>query len=176
MKSKTMWQPLLLLVLFQSDGVQQTNYLAQRYCQEAIRQISMLRPSAERDALIRLTEMVLTRDKWTSTAGLHFRQLPVGNNSPCPLLHVSTQAGVEQKRRERRWGVWFGRIPAAGFSANSGWIWQQADLSESKSRIKTACRGLSELSVVSWLSQPLPKTYIRVSCLIMILCINTLGF
>uniref|UniRef100_UPI0037E82613 all trans-polyprenyl-diphosphate synthase PDSS1 n=1 Tax=Semicossyphus pulcher TaxID=241346 RepID=UPI0037E82613 len=52
------WQYVL-----QSDGVQQTNYLAQRYCQEAIRQISMLRPSAERDALIRLTEMVLTRDK-----------------------------------------------------------------------------------------------------------------
>lgn len=49
--------------LFQSDGVQQTTFLAQRYCQEAIRQISMLRPSAERDALIRLTEMVLTRDK-----------------------------------------------------------------------------------------------------------------
>lgn len=43
--------------------MQQTTYLAQRYCQEAIRQISMLRPSAERDALIRLTEMVLTRDK-----------------------------------------------------------------------------------------------------------------
>ncbi|XP_073344228.1 all trans-polyprenyl-diphosphate synthase PDSS1 isoform X1 [Pagrus major] len=52
------WQYVL-----QSDGVQQTTYLAQRYCQEAIRQISMLRPSAERDALIRLTEMVLTRDK-----------------------------------------------------------------------------------------------------------------
>ncbi|XP_038587379.1 decaprenyl-diphosphate synthase subunit 1 isoform X3 [Micropterus salmoides] len=52
------WQYVL-----QSDGVQQTNYLARRYCQEAIRQISMLRPSAERDALIRLTEMVLTRDK-----------------------------------------------------------------------------------------------------------------
>ncbi|XP_035509307.1 decaprenyl-diphosphate synthase subunit 1 [Morone saxatilis] len=52
------WQYVL-----QSDGVQQTNYLAQRYCQEAIRQISRLRPSAERDALIRLTEMVLTRDK-----------------------------------------------------------------------------------------------------------------
>lgn len=47
----------------QSDGVEQTHYLAQRYCQEAIRQISALRPSAERDALIRLTEMVLTRDK-----------------------------------------------------------------------------------------------------------------
>ncbi|XP_074549051.1 all trans-polyprenyl-diphosphate synthase PDSS1 [Halichoeres trimaculatus] len=52
------WQYVL-----QSDGVQQTNFLAQRYCQEAIRQISLLRPSAERDALIRLTEMVLTRDK-----------------------------------------------------------------------------------------------------------------
>ncbi|XP_041817661.1 decaprenyl-diphosphate synthase subunit 1 [Chelmon rostratus] len=52
------WQYVL-----QSDGVQQTTYLAQRYGQEAIRQISMLRPSAERDALIRLTEMVLTRDK-----------------------------------------------------------------------------------------------------------------
>lgn len=49
--------------LLQSDGVEQTNYLAQRYCQEAIRHISLLRPSAERDALIRLTEMVLTRDK-----------------------------------------------------------------------------------------------------------------
>ncbi|XP_042254902.1 decaprenyl-diphosphate synthase subunit 1 [Thunnus albacares] len=52
------WQYVL-----QSDGVQQTKYLAQRYCQEAIKQISLLRPSAERDALIRLTEMVLTRDK-----------------------------------------------------------------------------------------------------------------
>ncbi|CAG05473.1 unnamed protein product [Tetraodon nigroviridis] len=52
------WQYVL-----QSDGVEQTNYLARRYCQEAIRQISLLRPSAERDALIRLTEMVLTRDK-----------------------------------------------------------------------------------------------------------------
>ncbi|KAM8823566.1 all trans-polyprenyl-diphosphate synthase PDSS1 [Spinachia spinachia] len=52
------WQYVL-----QSDGVQQTEYLAQRYCQEAIRQVSMLRPSEERDALIRLTEMVLTRDK-----------------------------------------------------------------------------------------------------------------
>nr|XP_040023850.1 decaprenyl-diphosphate synthase subunit 1 isoform X1 [Gasterosteus aculeatus aculeatus] len=52
------WQYVL-----QSDGVQQTQFLAQRYCQEAIRQVSMLRPSEERDALIRLTEMVLTRDK-----------------------------------------------------------------------------------------------------------------
>lgn len=43
--------------------MEQTNFLAQRYCQEAIRNISLLRPSAERDALIRLTEMLLTRDK-----------------------------------------------------------------------------------------------------------------
>uniref|UniRef100_A0AAQ5ZBI9 All trans-polyprenyl-diphosphate synthase PDSS1 n=1 Tax=Amphiprion ocellaris TaxID=80972 RepID=A0AAQ5ZBI9_AMPOC len=49
--------------VIQSDGVEQTSFLAKRYCQEAIRQISMLRPSPERDALIRLTEMVLTRDK-----------------------------------------------------------------------------------------------------------------
>ncbi|XP_029955223.1 all trans-polyprenyl-diphosphate synthase PDSS1 [Salarias fasciatus] len=52
------WQYVL-----QSDGVQQTSFLAQRYCQEAIRQVSRLRPSPERDALIALTEMVLTRDK-----------------------------------------------------------------------------------------------------------------
>ncbi|KPP75338.1 decaprenyl-diphosphate synthase subunit 1-like [Scleropages formosus] len=49
--------------VLQSDGVEQTNYLAQRYCQEAIRQISKLHPSAEREALIRLTELVLTRNK-----------------------------------------------------------------------------------------------------------------
>ncbi|XP_008306361.1 all trans-polyprenyl-diphosphate synthase PDSS1 [Cynoglossus semilaevis] len=52
------WQYVL-----QSDGVQQTSYLAQHYCREAIRHISMLQPSPERDALIRLTDMVLNRDK-----------------------------------------------------------------------------------------------------------------
>ncbi|XP_051737408.1 decaprenyl-diphosphate synthase subunit 1 isoform X2 [Ctenopharyngodon idella] len=52
------WQYVL-----KSNGVEQTNYLAQHYCQEAIRQISRLRPSTERDALIRLTELVLRRDK-----------------------------------------------------------------------------------------------------------------
>ncbi|CAB1341205.1 unnamed protein product, partial [Coregonus sp. 'balchen'] len=46
----------------ESNGVDQTNYLAQHYCQEAVRQISLLRPSPERDALIRLTQTVLTRD------------------------------------------------------------------------------------------------------------------
>uniref|UniRef100_A0A673L035 All trans-polyprenyl-diphosphate synthase PDSS1 n=1 Tax=Sinocyclocheilus rhinocerous TaxID=307959 RepID=A0A673L035_9TELE len=52
------WQYVL-----KSDGVEQTNYLAQHYCQEAIRQISRLQPSTERDALIQLTELVLRRDK-----------------------------------------------------------------------------------------------------------------
>ncbi|XP_069815207.1 all trans-polyprenyl-diphosphate synthase PDSS1 isoform X2 [Dendropsophus ebraccatus] len=47
----------------QSNGVHQTTYLAQRYCSEAIREISKLQPSPERDALIQLTETVLTRDK-----------------------------------------------------------------------------------------------------------------
>uniref|UniRef100_A0A9L0SAZ8 All trans-polyprenyl-diphosphate synthase PDSS1 n=2 Tax=Equus TaxID=9789 RepID=A0A9L0SAZ8_HORSE len=49
--------------VLQSDGVQQTTYLAQRYCHEAVREISKLRPSPERDALIQLSEIVLTRDK-----------------------------------------------------------------------------------------------------------------
>ncbi|RVE58588.1 hypothetical protein OJAV_G00195860 [Oryzias javanicus] len=52
------WQYVL-----KSDGVEQTTFLARRYCQEAIRQVSLLRPSPERDALIRLTELVLSRDK-----------------------------------------------------------------------------------------------------------------
>nr|XP_056713086.1 all trans-polyprenyl-diphosphate synthase PDSS1 [Euleptes europaea] len=49
--------------VFQSDGLQQTTYLAQRYCHKAIQEISKLRPSPERDALIQLAEMVLLRDK-----------------------------------------------------------------------------------------------------------------
>ncbi|XP_073085155.1 all trans-polyprenyl-diphosphate synthase PDSS1 isoform X3 [Manis javanica] len=49
--------------VLQSDGVQQTAYLAQRHCHEAVREISKLRPSPERDALIQLSEIVLTRDK-----------------------------------------------------------------------------------------------------------------
>uniref|UniRef100_A0A8C6W3Z3 All trans-polyprenyl-diphosphate synthase PDSS1 n=1 Tax=Nannospalax galili TaxID=1026970 RepID=A0A8C6W3Z3_NANGA len=49
--------------VLESDGVQQTTYLAQRYCHEAVREISKLRPSTERDALIQLSETVLTRDK-----------------------------------------------------------------------------------------------------------------
>ncbi|XP_067557840.1 all trans-polyprenyl-diphosphate synthase PDSS1 isoform X5 [Pseudorca crassidens] len=53
----------VLFACQQSDGVQQTTYLAQRYCREAVREISKLRPSPERDALIQLSEIVLTRDK-----------------------------------------------------------------------------------------------------------------
>ncbi|DAA23563.1 TPA: prenyl diphosphate synthase, subunit 1 [Bos taurus] len=52
-----------LQYVLQSDGVQQTTYLAQRYCHKAVSEISKLRPSPERDALIQLSEMVLTRDK-----------------------------------------------------------------------------------------------------------------
>ncbi|OXB56984.1 hypothetical protein ASZ78_000074 [Callipepla squamata] len=52
-----------IFFLHKSDGVQQTTYLAQRYCHEATREISKLRPSPEREALIQLTEMVLVRDK-----------------------------------------------------------------------------------------------------------------
>uniref|UniRef100_A0A2I3SXI7 All trans-polyprenyl-diphosphate synthase PDSS1 n=1 Tax=Pan troglodytes TaxID=9598 RepID=A0A2I3SXI7_PANTR len=49
--------------VLQSDGVQQTTYLAQQYCHEAIRESSKLRPSPEIDALIQLSEIVLTRHK-----------------------------------------------------------------------------------------------------------------
>ncbi|XP_021096173.1 decaprenyl-diphosphate synthase subunit 1 isoform X3 [Heterocephalus glaber] len=49
--------------VLQSDGVQQTTYLAQQYCHQAVREISKLRPSPERDALIQLSEIVLTRQK-----------------------------------------------------------------------------------------------------------------
>ncbi|XP_015209486.2 all trans-polyprenyl-diphosphate synthase PDSS1 [Lepisosteus oculatus] len=52
------WQYVL-----QSDGVQQTSYLAHRYCQEAIQQIRKLCPSPEREALVHLSEIILTRDK-----------------------------------------------------------------------------------------------------------------
>ncbi|XP_076428668.1 all trans-polyprenyl-diphosphate synthase PDSS1 isoform X2 [Peromyscus maniculatus bairdii] len=53
----------VLFACQQSDGVQQTTYLAQQYCREAVREIRKLRPSTERDALIQLSESVLTRDK-----------------------------------------------------------------------------------------------------------------
>ncbi|KAH0627536.1 hypothetical protein JD844_003340 [Phrynosoma platyrhinos] len=49
--------------VLQSGGIQQTTYLAQRYCHEAIREISKLRASPERDALVQLAEIVLSRDK-----------------------------------------------------------------------------------------------------------------
>ncbi|XP_029444525.1 decaprenyl-diphosphate synthase subunit 1 isoform X2 [Rhinatrema bivittatum] len=47
----------------QSNGVQQAIYLAQRYCHKAVAEISKLHPSPEREALIQLTETVLTREK-----------------------------------------------------------------------------------------------------------------
>ncbi|XP_062984046.1 all trans-polyprenyl-diphosphate synthase PDSS1 [Elgaria multicarinata webbii] len=49
--------------VLKSGGIQQTTYLAQRYCHEAMREISKLRASPERDALVQLAEIVLSRDK-----------------------------------------------------------------------------------------------------------------
>ncbi|XP_063159573.1 all trans-polyprenyl-diphosphate synthase PDSS1 [Candoia aspera] len=49
--------------VLQSNGIQQTTYLAQRYCHEAVKEIGKLRPSPERDALMQLAEIVLSRDK-----------------------------------------------------------------------------------------------------------------
>lgn len=126
--------------------MQQTNYLAQRYCQEAIRQISMLRPSAERDALIRLTEMVLTRDKWTPTARIHFRQLPVGMQ---PTLHpTSMQARVRTENGERNDGslVW-----------TDPWCWFWCQICRFKIKGSKPHAGVSLNWCLMALSQPLPK-------------------
>ncbi|XP_077566670.1 all trans-polyprenyl-diphosphate synthase PDSS1-like [Stigmatopora nigra] len=49
--------------VLQSDGVQQTKFLAHRYCQEAVRHIGGLRPSPEKDALVALAYTILARDK-----------------------------------------------------------------------------------------------------------------
>uniref|UniRef100_U3IVW4 All trans-polyprenyl-diphosphate synthase PDSS1 n=1 Tax=Anas platyrhynchos platyrhynchos TaxID=8840 RepID=U3IVW4_ANAPP len=56
--------------VLQSDGVQQTTYLAQRYCHEATREISKLRPSPEREALIQLTEMVISAKEFVDQRSL----------------------------------------------------------------------------------------------------------
>lgn len=92
----------------------------------------MLRPSAERDALIRLTEMVLTRDKWSSTARLHFRQLPVS-----VLASNLDNCGSEL------------------ICQNSYW------------KIKGSKHHVG-VSLDSWLLQPLPKIYMRLSCFLTI--------
>jgi len=46
-----------------SDGIEHTKYLAEQHCKEAIKQISLLKQSSERDALRNLTHKVLTRTK-----------------------------------------------------------------------------------------------------------------
>ncbi|XP_070536035.1 all trans-polyprenyl-diphosphate synthase PDSS1-like isoform X2 [Ptychodera flava] len=46
-----------------TDGIEQTKYLAQQYCQEAIRQINGLEESPARNALVTLTHKVLNRLK-----------------------------------------------------------------------------------------------------------------
>ncbi|KAJ1547878.1 coq1 putative hexaprenyl diphosphate synthase [Nowakowskiella sp. JEL0078] len=49
--------------VFKSDGLERTKSLAQLYCQEAVKAVSRLPPSAAQDALINLTQAVLTRKK-----------------------------------------------------------------------------------------------------------------
>ncbi|XP_072019990.1 all trans-polyprenyl-diphosphate synthase PDSS1-like [Amphiura filiformis] len=46
-----------------TDGIEQTRYLAQQHSEEAQRQILQLKPSPERQALIELTNRVITRVK-----------------------------------------------------------------------------------------------------------------
>jgi len=46
-----------------SDGIAHTRFLAEQHCREAVNQISQLLPSIERDALVRITHLVLTRLK-----------------------------------------------------------------------------------------------------------------
>lgn len=46
-----------------SDGVKETKLLAQQYCQDACRHLQRLKPSNERDALIKMTDTVLNRTK-----------------------------------------------------------------------------------------------------------------
>lgn len=107
------WIKASFLLLCQSDGVQQTNFLAQRYCQEAIRQISRLRPSAERDALIRLTEIVLTRDKWSSTPGVTSGSYNRGELTPPPPPPPLCPPQPESTGRSRP--GWEGPPLSAGF-------------------------------------------------------------
>ncbi|XP_002738102.1 all trans-polyprenyl-diphosphate synthase PDSS1-like [Saccoglossus kowalevskii] len=47
----------------ETDGIQQTRYLAQQYCNEAIKQISGLAESPARKALVTLTHKILNRIK-----------------------------------------------------------------------------------------------------------------
>ncbi|XP_033098013.1 decaprenyl-diphosphate synthase subunit 1-like [Anneissia japonica] len=51
------------LAVEESDGIQQTRFLAERHCDEAIRQIKQLKASQEQAALINLAGFVLSRIK-----------------------------------------------------------------------------------------------------------------
>lgn len=49
--------------VFQSDGVRQTRVLAEKHCEEAVRLIQQLTDSPARRGLIRVAELVLSRNK-----------------------------------------------------------------------------------------------------------------
>lgn len=140
----------------QSDGVQQTTYLAQHYCQEAIRQISMLRPSAERDALIRLTEMVLTRDKWSRscpglTSGSYYWA--------CSL--ASVQPNSHSRLRQARVGHWGVRWRESRFKRTSGVCFLVLIMRAAEPRWVQTQRGWSGTWRSSWIdsldTSPLPR-------------------
>lgn len=50
-------------LVHQSDGLEQTQFLARQHCQEAIKVISTLKPSDEQKALVTITDKVLNRIK-----------------------------------------------------------------------------------------------------------------
>lgn len=49
--------------VFSSNGLEQTKFLAQKHCSEAVRVVSQLKPSIEQKALVQITEAVITRIK-----------------------------------------------------------------------------------------------------------------
>lgn len=52
-----------LEMVSKSDGLEQTHFLAQKHCQEAVKQISLLRPSQEQQSLIAITDSIINRKK-----------------------------------------------------------------------------------------------------------------
>lgn len=52
-----------LELVHQSDGLEQTMFLAKQHCQEAIKVISSLKSSPEQKALITITDKIMSRVK-----------------------------------------------------------------------------------------------------------------
>ena len=52
-----------LELVYASDGIQKTRFLANKHCEEAVKQISTLKDSPERQGLILLTSDIVNRKK-----------------------------------------------------------------------------------------------------------------